>query len=69
MKGWLAEAAAVAVTGLTNGPLFLLVASNTLGRLQQTSIMWKHDFTLQTTEGDEGLKDVLTLLEGMPQSF
>lgn len=47
LKGWLTEAAAVVVTGLTKGPLFLLAASYALGRVQQTSMMWKHDLTLR----------------------
>lgn len=47
LKGWLPEAAAVVVTGLMKGPLFLLAISYALGRVQQTSMIWKHDFTLQ----------------------
>lgn len=47
LKGWLAEAA---VVGLTKGPLFRLAASYALGWVQQTSMIWKHDFTLQTQQ-------------------
>ena len=51
LNGWLTEAAAVVVTGLMKGTLFLLTASYALGRVQQTSMMWKHDFTLQKDRG------------------
>lgn len=56
LNGWLTEAAEVVVTGLTKGPLFLLAASYALVRVQQISMMWKHDFTLQAKGWNEEFK-------------
>lgn len=56
LKGWLAEAAAVVVTGLMKGPLFRFAASYALGRVQQTSMMWKHDFTLKSGGETRGIQ-------------